>query len=275
VFRFQDGEWLQADAPADAAPARGLAISQLSGRIYLLGRNGLFASDDGGQSYDRVTSSLPQSAEITALAVAQQPGELLLAVIDGQLMASEDGGRQWQPRTQGLGNTPIDTVVLDPSSPQRAWAAGADSVYLSDDLGATWRAVGRPLPEPGTRVRGIAADPPATTLVVTSHRGMYRSEDGGQSWTFQESNLPVHLESGPLGRDPNDARTLYAVYSLMPFAEVWRTALEGGTLLARVDPVSLAGGVAFLLLLIIGGALLARWLAGPRSARPLSGSPRP
>jgi hypothetical protein len=113
------------------------------------------------------------------------------------------------------------------------------------------------------------------TLVVTSHRGMYRSEDGGQSWTFKESNLPVHLESGPLGRDPNDARTLYAVYSLMPFAEVWRTALEGGNLLARVDPVSLAGGVAFLLLLIIGGALLARWLGGPRSARPLSGSSRP
>jgi photosystem II stability/assembly factor-like uncharacterized protein len=275
VFRFQDGQWLQADAPADAAPARGLAISQLSGRIYLLGRNGLFASDDGGQSYDRVTSSLPQSAEISALAVAQQPGEILLAVVDGQLMASEDGGRQWQPRAQGLGDTPIDTVVLDPSSPQRAWAAGNDSVYRSDDLGATWRAVGRPLPEPGTRVRGIAADAPAMTVVVTSHRGMYRSEDGGQSWTFKESNLPVHLESGPLGRDPNDVRTLYAVYSLMPFAEVWRTALEGGTLLARVDPVSLAGGVAFLLLLIIGGGLLARWLAGPRSARPLSGSPRP
>jgi photosystem II stability/assembly factor-like uncharacterized protein len=275
VFRFQDGQWLQADAPGDAAPARGLAISQLSGRIYLLGRDGLFASDDGGQSYDRVTSGLAQGTAITALAVAQQAGEILLAVIDGQLMASEDGGRQWQPRGQGLGDTPIDTVVLDPSSPQRAWAAGADSVYLSDDLGATWRAVGRPLPEPGTRVRGIAADAPAMTLVVTSHRGMYRSEDGGQSWTFKESNLPVHLESGPLGRDPNDARTLYAVYSLMPFAEVWRTALEGGTLLARVDPVSLAGGIAFLLLLIIGGGLLARWLAGPRSARPSSGSPRP
>jgi photosystem II stability/assembly factor-like uncharacterized protein len=275
VFRFQDGQWLQADAPGDAAPARGLAISQASGRIYLLGRNGLFASDDGGQSYDRVTGSLPQSAEISALAVAQQPGEILLAVIDGRLMASEDGGRQWQARAQGLGDAPVDTVVLDPSSPQRAWAAGADSVYLSDDLGATWRAVGRPLPEPGTRVRGIAADPPAMTLVVTSHRGMYRSEDGGQSWTFKESNLPVHLESGPLGRDPNDARTLYAVYSLMPFAEVWRTALEGGNLLARVDPVSLAGGVAFLLLLIIAGGLLARWLAGSRSGRPLSGSSPP
>jgi photosystem II stability/assembly factor-like uncharacterized protein len=275
VFRFQDGQWVHADAPGDAVPARGLTIGPVSGRIYMMGTNGLFASDDRGQSYDRVTSALPQSAEMTALAVASQPGELLLAVIDGQIMASEDGGGQWQRRAQGLGDTPIDTVALDPASPQRVWAAGADLVYVSDDLGATWRAVGRPLPEPGTRVRGIAADPAAMTLVVTSHRGMYRSEDGGQSWTFKESNLPVHLESGPLVRDPNDTRTLYAVYSLMPFAEVWRTALEGGNLLARVDPVSLAGGVAFLLLLMIGGGLLARRLAGPRAARSMPGTSRP
>ena len=260
-----------------ATPRRhgGLRSAPTPGRIYLLGRNGLFASNDGGQSFERVASALPEGAEITALAVARQPGEILLAVIDGQIMASEDGGRQWQRRAQGLGDTPIDTVALDPASPQRVWAAGADRVYVSDDLGATWRAVGQPLPEPGTRVRGIAADPAAMTLVVTSHRGMYRSEDGGQSWTFKEGNLPVHLESGPLARDPNDARTLYSVYSLMPFAEVWRTALEGGNLLARVDPVSLAGGLAFVLLLMIGGGLLALRLARPRSPGPASGSSRP
>jgi hypothetical protein len=85
----------------------------------------------------------------------------------------------------------------------------------------------------------------------------------------------VHLESGPLVHDPSDARTLYAVYSLMPYAEVWRTALEGGNLLARADPVSLAGGLAFVLLLMIGGALLVRWLARQRPPRTMSGSSRP
>jgi photosystem II stability/assembly factor-like uncharacterized protein len=275
VFHFQDGEWARADAPAGAAPARGLAMGAAPGRIYLVGRNGLFASADGGQSYERVSNALREGAGIGALAVAKQPGEVLLAVIDGQILASEDGGRQWQRRAQGLGATPIDTVVLDPASPQRVWAAGADRIYVSDDLGATWGAVGQPLPEPGTRVRGIAADRAAMTLAVTTHRGMYRSEDGGHSWMLKEGNLPVHLESGPLARDPSDTRTLYAVYSLMPYAEVWRTALEGGNLLARVEPVSLAGGLAFVLLLMIGGGLLVRWLAGPRSTTPMSGSSRP
>ena len=75
---------------------------------------------------------------------------MLLAVVDGALMASEDGGRQWQPRADGLGDASIDTVALDPAVPGRLWAAGADRIYVSDDLGVGWRAVGEPLPEPGT-----------------------------------------------------------------------------------------------------------------------------
>lgn len=275
VFRFQDGHWTSADAPQGATPARALAMGAAPGRVYLLGRGGLFRSDDGGRSYDRIATTLPAEAEITALAVATSPSEIIHAVIDGAVMASEDGGETWRRHADGLGAAAIDTVVPDPSVPGRVWAAGADRIHVSDDLGSTWRAVGQPLPEPGTTIRGIAADPAASTLVVTTHRGMYRSEDGGATWTLKEDNLPVHLEAGPLARHPGDARVLYAVYSLMPYDEVWRTALEGSNLLARTDPVSLAGGLAFLLLLIIGGALLARWLARQRAAGTASGGSRP
>ena len=135
----------------------------------------------------------------------------------------------------------------------------------SDDLGATWQDAGARLPEPGAAIRGIVADPTGAVVVVTTTRGMYRSTDGGATWALKEGNLPIHLEAGPLLRDPSDPSTLYAVYSLMPFAEVWRTALEGSNLLARADPVSLAGGAAFLLLLALGGVLLVRWLARQRA----------
>ena len=192
-------------------------------------------------------------------------------MVDGALMASTDGGRQWQARApDAAAGGPLDMVALDPASPSRLWVAGAGRIHLSDDLGATWRLVGEPLPEPGTSVRGIAADPEATTLVVTTARGMYRSSDGGMTWALKEGNLPIHLEAGPLVRDPGNPGTLYAVYSLMPYTEVWRSALEGSNLLARADPVSLAGGFAFLLLLMIGGGVLVRWLARQRSRGPLT-----
>jgi hypothetical protein len=159
-----------------------------------------------------------------------------------------------------LASTAVDTVVLDPGAASRVWAAAGDQLYLSDDLGVAWHAVGRALPEPQTLVRGIAADPTASILVVTTHRGTYRSVDGGLSWGLKEGTLPIHLEAGPVVRDPSDPRALFAVYSLIPYAELWRAAVQGGNLLARIDAWSLAGGFAFLLLLIAAAGLLVGWL---------------
>ena len=59
---------------------------------------------------------------------------------------------------------------------------------------------------------------------------------------------------------------IYAVFSLMPYAEVWRMAIEGGNLLARIDPISLAGGLSFCVLVLIGGGLAARHLSRRRAA---------
>jgi hypothetical protein len=115
-------------------------------------------------------------------------------------------------------------------------------------------------------VRGIAASADATTLVISSDRGIYRSDDGGETWAPKEDNLPTHIESGPLARDPNDAGVIYAVFSLMPYAEVWRMALEGGNLLARIEPISLVGGVSFCMLVLIGGCLAALHLSRRRAA---------
>jgi hypothetical protein len=84
-------------------------------------------------------------------------------------------------------------------------------------------------------VRGIAASVDATTLVVSSDRGIYRSEDRGETWAAKEDNLPIHIEAGPLARDPNDAGVVYVVFSLIPYAEVWRMAIEGRNVLARIE----------------------------------------
>jgi photosystem II stability/assembly factor-like uncharacterized protein len=268
VFRFEAGRWTQSKAPDGAIPARAIAVGASQGRVYLLGASRLFMSDDGGRTYDVAPTDLPGEAEITSLAVATKPNEALLAVVDGELAASGDGGRHWRRQAVAPSPARADLVSLDPYSPTRAWAAAADRLYRSDDLGLTWRAFGGLLPEPRTIVRGIAADENATAIVVTTHRGMYRSEDGAQTWALKEGNLPIHLESGPLTRDPSDARVLYAVYSLLPYGEVWRSAIEGRNLLAHLDPVSIAGGVAFLLLMLGGGIFLVVWLMRLRGTGP-------
>jgi hypothetical protein len=64
---------------------------------------------------------------------------------------------------------------------------------------------------------------------------------------------------------------LYAVYSLLPYSEVWRSAVEASDLLRRRNTMSLASRIGISLLAIVGGALLARFLVRSRLAEP-SGS---
>ena len=262
VFRRDRHGWLRAEAPESAIPARALVAND---RVYLLGRAGLFASGDGGRSY-AVVPGPPDIGEITALAAIPGSADMLAAVIDGRARISHDGGLSWRNAGADLAGAPVDTIATDASQPRRLWAAAGGRIAVSDDLGSGWHAVGGSLPEAETRVRGIAASADATTLVVASNRGIYRSEDRGETWALKEDNLPTHIEAGPLARDPNDPSVIYAVFSLMPHAEVWRIAIEGGNLLARIEPVSLAGGLSFCVLVLIGGGLAARHLSRRRGS---------
>jgi photosystem II stability/assembly factor-like uncharacterized protein len=269
VYRNMDGSWRRSDAPLGATPGRAIVFGQAPGRVYLLGRDRLFSSDDGGAHFVHV----PGDADgLETLAILHEPAETLFAVAHGGLLVSKDGGQRWRQRPVTGTAEAIDTVIADPAVAGRVWVAVANRLHVSSDGGVTWQPVGNLLPESHTVVRGIAADATATTLVVTTHRGTFRSTDAGTHWALEEGSLPVHLEAGPLARDPANPGILYVVYSLIPYPEVWRSALDGSNLLARADPMSLIGGVAFLLLLLFSGILLVALLV--RRRRDIPGAAR-
>jgi photosystem II stability/assembly factor-like uncharacterized protein len=265
VFRFEEGHWTAARTPEAAIPVRMLATGVSSDHVYLLGRNRLFASRDGARTFTEVRGP-SEAREMTALAVIRSASESIIVVADGQITASEDEGRHWRPRGLGGQAGTVDIVAADAQVPRRVWAAAAGSLYFSDDLGSSWRAAGRAVPEPGTKIRGIAANAEAKIVVVSTNRGLYRSEDGGETWMLKEDNLPIHLEAGPLARDPADANVLYAVYSLLAYSEAWRIAAETGNLSPQLHPLYIAAGVGLLLVVLIGGSLFALRLVRTRAA---------
>jgi photosystem II stability/assembly factor-like uncharacterized protein len=268
IYRSSNGRWHRSAAPAGATPARGIVFGATSEKVYLLGQDRLFSSNDGGEHFVRLQADGDDIPAPETLAIIRQPSETLFAITQGRLMASTDGGRQWHLRILAGTAESVETVIPDPAVPNRIWAAAANRLYVSTDTGLHWQAFGDPLPETRTVVRGIATDSAATTLVVSTHRGTYRSTDAGTHWTLQEDTLPVHLEAGPLARDPHDPGILYVVYSLIPYPEVWRSALNGTNLLNRADPMSLIGGLAFLLLLLLSGVILVVFLARWRRNQP-------
>jgi hypothetical protein len=259
VFRSSDGgEWVPAKVPGAAIPVRRIVISATSGHVLLLGARGAYLSRDDGASFVRTGEAvLPDEAPAAALFNA---GDRIFLVAAGDLWSSADG-TTWERGGAGLPQGRVEAIARDAVSARRLWAAGADQVFVSDDAGITWRTRGKPLPEAGTSIRGVAADEAGNVILLATHRGALRSQDAGQSWGLVEGGtLPVHLEAGPLVRDPHSAATLYLGFSLMPYPEIWRRAEQGSNLLSQIDPVSLAGGAAFLGLLLLGGTWLVRWL---------------
>ena len=261
IFHTQDGSrWLPASAPVNASPARVIAAA--ARHMYLASATGVFVSEDRGQTWNVGGENLPQG-KLTGLAVLAASGsdaEQLFALIGGNIFYSPDRARTWRPRSAGLPAAAVEALALDQDSAPRLWAAAANRVYKSEDAGMTWEQYGQPVAEQNTSVRGIAVRKGMQTLLLTTHRGLLRSEDAARTWTSMEGNLPVHLEAGPLAGDPQERATLYAGFALLPYLEIWRRAEEGGSMLRRIDAWSLAGGAAFLLLMGIAGAFAVTWL---------------
>jgi photosystem II stability/assembly factor-like uncharacterized protein len=256
IFCGAGNSWRQVSAPQGIAPARAIVRSGVAGREYLAGWAGLYRSDDWGASWSNVARGLPHETATALLEVHGSP-EILYAVIQGGIWASDDGARSWTSRG-GIFPASVDALAVDSQHPTRLWAAGGDRLFKSDDGGASWQRIGRTLPEPNTTVRGIAAGEEA--VVVTTDRGLYRTIDGGASWTMIVENVPAHLEAGPLVRDPGDSATLYAGFALVPYPEIWRRAAEREGAFARLSVISLAGGGIFLLIVALGALAALRWL---------------
>src|SRR5205823_901072 len=236
-------------SPRGALPARVIARGGVPGRAYLAGWRGFARSDDWGASWSDAAAGLPDAPVTSVLVIPERRESVHIVVADG-LWSTHDGARTWMKRDIGTGG--LDALGRDVGDPARLWAARGPRLRVSDDGGASWRATGAALPESSASVRGISAV--GETIVVASDRGLFRTGDGGERWVMLEGNLPAHLEAGPLVRDPSDRERLYAGFSVTPYSELWRRAVDGAATWRHIDLASLLGAVAFVILVGVLGA---------------------
>lgn len=91
---------------------------------------------------------------------------------------------QWEQMAGGLpANVEVRSIRIQPGSPNTVYLGSGDSVWRSDDAGATWRHL--PLPGKEKVVWSILIHPkdPNVLLVGTEVTTVYRSENGGASFT--------------------------------------------------------------------------------------------
>ncbi len=142
------------------------------------------------------------------------PDTVYAGVEDAALFKSTDAGQTWHElpglRTQktgpewapGAGGLCLHTLVIDPTKPDRIYAAiSAAGVFRTDDEGKSWKPVNHGLrsnhipdqdAEVGHCVHRIAMHPSRpNVLFMQKHWDVMRTDDGAQSWHEISGNLPT------------------------------------------------------------------------------------
>ncbi|MCB9080306.1 MAG: hypothetical protein H6555_01175 [Lewinellaceae bacterium] len=183
--------------------------------------NGIYKSTDGGKTFQHL--GLDQTQQIARIIPhPTDPNNVYVGAI-GPLWSTEgsrglfhttDGGKTWNKLTNGLpaaGTAGVTDLVMDPTNPKILYAAYYErlrqpwtftsggpngGIYKSTDAGKSWKKLTTGLPAGPTGRIGLAIyakNPKILMALVEAEQtndlskpgsGLYRSEDGGQRWTY-------------------------------------------------------------------------------------------
>ncbi len=227
-------------------------------RLYLLDFGSLRRSVDGGVTWAPSDAGLPYLYPGSRVAVDPHDPSFLLIASDGAVYRSRDRGDSWQQIWQVAGQPIVDvqSVVIHPAFVGRIYALTyGDGMFVSADFGDTWASASQGLP-PTFVPKGLAFDPlNAALLYVQGDFGVYRSRDGGRSWTS------VLAGSGALDRVQHLAVTASSAVYVRRLAPNGRQTLRssdaGETWQELANPPSSDPNFEFSDLAATPGALLA------------------
>ena len=185
---------------------------------------------------------------IAATGHPARPNEYYLGAVGGGLWKTEDGGANWRQVTDGqIASSSVGAVAVAPGNPDivyigmgegqlRANVMQGDGVYRSADGGKTWQHAGLAASRTITALRVHPRDPDIVYAAALGdpyapgeERGVFKSRDGGRSWTrilFRSSRAgAIDLALDPANPDILYA-TLWQVYR-KPW-QLWSGGPESG-----------------------------------------------
>jgi len=155
--------------------------------------------------------------------------EYYVATASGGVWKTTNKGVTYSPIFDGQGSYSIGCVTLDPSNPSTVWVGSGennnqravsygDGVYKSDDGGKTWKNMGLKNSE---HIAEIIVHPTNPNIVYVGaygpvwteggDRGVYKSTDGGVTWTNVKS-VSAYTGCNDLVMDPRNPDVLYAAF---------------------------------------------------------------
>jgi photosystem II stability/assembly factor-like uncharacterized protein len=162
-----------------------------------------------------------------AAGIADQPDTYYAGYAGGGVWKTTDAGQTWAPIFDSVPTSAVGALAIAPSDPhviyvgtgqiEERYDMGTGSgLYRSGDGGQTWRSVGL---QDTRHIGAVYVDPRNADVVLVAalghlygsndQRGVFRSVDGGQSWTRA---LYIGTDTGAvdIAADPGDPDHMYA-----------------------------------------------------------------
>jgi photosystem II stability/assembly factor-like uncharacterized protein len=202
-----------------------LADPQRRGRVTIGTHDGVWRSDDAGESWRRLSAPKPELAVWSLAHHPEEPDILLAGYEPCAIYRSADDGETWSrlevdttfPAISANRDIPkrVISIAVDPGNPREMYASiEVGGLLRSVDGGATWRNIidGLYIDEGFVDIHSVVVNPVRTgQLTIATRFGVFRSDDGGVHWRSLEAPLmrPVGSYCRVLRYAPNDANTLY------------------------------------------------------------------
>jgi photosystem II stability/assembly factor-like uncharacterized protein len=151
---------------------------------------GVYKTSDGGETWSLKVNDLPQSVAFSIVIDPRNSDVLYIGLSEGGVYKSTDAAENWNISSQGISQTYIKGLAVDPTASDTVFATVTGiGVAKTTTGGASWDyLVGLP-----TNLGAVAIDPqnPSTIWVGDGYHYdnrfyVYKSTDGGQSWTSIE-----------------------------------------------------------------------------------------
>lgn len=178
----------------------------------------------------RNIGSAAMSGRISALDGVYEDKRLTLYVgaASGGVWKSQNGGTTFKPVFDKQSVQSIGAITIDPKNPKTIWVGTGepwtrnsvsigDGIYRSTDGGDNWTNLGLKESE---RISKILVDPNDTNTVYvcaagklwsdSDERGVYKTTDGGKSWTKILKGANLSTGCSMLSMDKANSKTIYA-----------------------------------------------------------------